>query len=279
MDVGYVKFIPCGNSALSGYIKGYYVHSCMEEGFYTKLTFYQDISTTISIYKDSETTSEGRLRIQTYKKDKGFSTVLAGLVDKYQHVEFYGPLNRLAIVFHPGGINHFLRKPLSNYLRRHFSIFDYFKEDFEELLPRVYGEEDLEIKRNYLDEFFLQHFQLLNEPVLLQAIDCLIRTNSELPKVNELCDELNINRRTLLRKFKKHLGYSLEEYLSVIKFRRALANFKAQKENPKLSGIAHDSSYYDQSDFTNNLKYRSGLTPKELFSQLEIIDDTLFWKH
>lgn len=278
MDLGYVKFISPRNPALAKYIKGYYVHSCKDENFYTKLTFYQNITTTISIYKDSKTTSKGRLRKQSHTKNLGFSTVLAGLVDKYQEVEFFGPLDRLAIVFYPGGLNHFIKKPLSNYLKIHFSIFDYFETDFQKLLPKIYEESNLELKRDYLDEFFIQHFEPLNEPKLLQAINYLVKTENDLLKVNDLSNKLGVNRRTLLRKFKKHLGYSIEEYISVIKFRRALDNFKAQKENLTLSRIAHSSSYYDQSDFTNNLKSRSGLTPKELFSQLEIIDKTLFWK-
>ncbi|MFT5617218.1 MAG: AraC-like DNA-binding protein [Arenicella sp.] len=98
-------------------------------------------------------------------------------------------------------------------------------------------------------------------------------------KVADLAAKLDVSRRTLLRKFKKHLGYSIEEYLSVIKFRKALFNFQNSDTDSKLSDIALDSNYYDQADFNHQVKYRSGMPPKELFKQLEIMDNTLFWKN
>lgn len=277
MDVGHVKFIRPRAPLLAPYIKGYYVHSSADPNFHTELTFYQNITTTISIYRDSVTTSEGRRRYQTYQADKGFSAVLVGLVDKYQEVEFRGPLDRLAIVFYPLGINHFMRSPLSHHLKKHYSIFDYFSEPFQDLLPKVYAESSLETKSDLLDAFFVERFESLAEPKLLSAVEQLLQAEN-LPKVDELAQGLQISRRSLLRKFKKHLGYSVEEYIAVIRFRRALANFQRQQDKPFLTDIAYDSDYYDQADFNHHLKSRSGLTPKQLFAQLQIVDDTLFWK-
>ena len=96
-------------------------------------------------------------------------------------------------------------------------------------------------------------------------------------RVQEIAEELGISRRTLLRNFQKHLFYTPEEYMSVIKFRRALLYYQKQKDAPNLTQIALDSGYYDQPEFSKQLKNRSGLSPKELFSQLEIMDDVLFW--
>lgn len=277
MNIGHVKFIRPKNKELAKLIKGYYVHAAADPNFYSKVTFYQNITTTISVYKDSVTSSEGRLRKQHFKRDKGFTSLLVGLVDKYQEVEFYGPLDRVAIVFYPAGINHFLEEPLSNYLQKHFSKFHGFGREFDMVLTQVYAEQDIESKRNLLDEFFLSTYQPFSEEKLLTAIDTL--TNSiEAIKVEDLARQLEMSRRTLLRKFKKHLGYSIEEYISVIKFRKALLNFQTKKETKGLSGIALDSQYYDQPDFNHQIKSRSELTPKQLFEQLEIVDDVLFWK-
>jgi AraC-like DNA-binding protein len=97
-------------------------------------------------------------------------------------------------------------------------------------------------------------------------------------KVEDLASMLNVSRRTLLRKFKKHLGYSIEKYRKVIKFRMALSHFENNKNNLHLSDAALSSNYYDQADLYHNLKSKSGLTPKQLLEQLEIIDHTLLWK-
>ncbi|MEL7118690.1 MAG: helix-turn-helix domain-containing protein [Bacteroidota bacterium] len=277
MNIGHVKFIQPNHPILRKWIKGYYVHQSEDQNFHTKLTFYQNITTTISIYKDSITTSDGRYRKQTYEAGEGYSKLLAGLVDKYQEVEFVGPLDRLAIVFYPLGLNHFMNQPLGNYLQTHYSFFDYFDEDFQIFLPQVYAEPDLETKRELLDQFFLQHYQELHEPVLLNAVEILTTEDSEI-KVNVLAERLGVSRRTLLRKFKKHLAYSIEEYISVIKFRKALYTFQNNPQNPSMSYIAMESNYYDQPDFNHQIRSRTQLTPKELFEQLKIVDDTLFWK-
>lgn len=277
MDFGHVKFIRPKHLKLDKLVKGYYVHVSDKPDFYSRLTFYQNITTTISIYKDSETNSENRLRKQSYKQDNGFRSLLVGLVDKYQEVEFYGPVNRLAIVFYPGGINHFIKPPLSHFLEKHYSHFSYFEDAFKTFLPLVYNEPSIEKKRDYLDQFLLDNYEAFDEPEILEAIRLL--TNDEhVMKVQDLANKLDISRRTLLRKFKKHLGYSIEEYISVIKFRKALLNFQKSQESNDLTQIAYDSNYYDQADFNHQMKSRSGLTPKELFRQLDIVDDTLFWK-
>lgn len=277
MEIGHVKFIRPKDPKLLSLIKGYYVHSSQDPNFYSKITFYQNITTTISIYKNSITSSQGRLRTQRFDKNQEYTSVLVGLVDKYQEVEFHGPLDRLAVVFYPGGINRFIKAPLSKLLEPHYSSFTYFDESFEAFLPRVYNELILEKKRDLLDAFFLKHYVLFNEPNLLEAMDTLL-SQPDLIKVGELAKKVGVSRRTLLRKFKNHLGYSIEEYISVIKFRRALLNFQQKKSTKELFKIALDSNYYDQADFNHHLKNRSGLTPTELFKQLNIVDNTLFWK-
>ncbi len=277
MNIGHVKFIQPNHPTTKKWIKGYYIHSSPDPDFYTRLTFFQNITTTISIYRDSSTTSEGRLRRQQHQVGSGFSALLVGLVDKYQEVEFYGPLDRLAIVFFPGGINQFIRPPLGTYLKKHYAHFHYFDEAFKTFLPIVYQEDALDKKRDLLDAFLMQHYQILPEPQLMKSIDLLINAE-EVIKVGEVAERLALSRRTLLRKFRKHLGYSPEEYIQVIKFRKALLNFQRSRGMTKLTDIALDSNYYDQADFNHQIKFRSDLTPKELFRQLEIVDDTLFWK-
>ncbi len=262
---------------LTELIKGYYIQVSYDPDFYSKITFYQNITTTISIYKDSVSTIDERLRQEHHKRDNGYKSILVGLVDGYQEVEFFGPVDRLAIVFYPGGLNHFIRRPVGDLLEVPSSFFHDYDDSFASFLPAVYNVDDLEQKRDLLDDFFLKKYQLIQEPQLLQAIKILTSTQ-DIIKVDDLAVTLNLSRRTLLRKFKKHLGYSIEQYISVIKFRRALLSFQSSKTYNKLSDIALDSNYYDQADFNRQLKSRSGLTPKELFKQLNIVDDILFWK-
>ena len=272
-----MRFIKPKHPLLLDLIKGYYVHVSEDKDFYSKVTFYQNITTTISIYKDSKSIINGRHRAEHYQKDAGFKSILVGLVDRYQEVEFFGPVDRLAIVFYSGCLNHFVRPPLGQLLEVPSSFFYQYDDSFDSFLPVVYGVDEIEAKRDLLDSFFLDKYKLLEEPKLIEAIKLLTRPG-DMIKVEELAQQLGVSRRTLLRKFKKHLGYTIEDYISVTKFRRALLNFQKSEGRDSLTDIALDSNYYDQADFSHQLKSRSNLTPKELFSQLNIVDDVLFWK-
>ncbi|MEN0005315.1 MAG: helix-turn-helix domain-containing protein, partial [Bacteroidota bacterium] len=113
--------------------------------------------------------------------------------------------------------------------------------------------------------------------LLFKAVELLTTSDEEL-KVQVLAAKLGVSRRTLLRRFKKYLGYSVEEYMSVIRFRKALSTYQKTKGQEPMSYIAMESNYYDQADFNHHVKARADLTPKELFEQLRIVDNTLFWK-
>lgn len=276
MDKGQVKFIRPKHPELQKYIKGYYLHKALRSDFNSFITFYQNITTTISIYKNTHMESDGRRRAHTYKEGTGFTSLLVGKVDKYQEVEIKGLLDRFAVVFYPVGINHFIDVPLSDLVQLHFSRFTHFDDDFEKFLPVVFDTDSLEKKRDLFDEFLLSKFKPFKENRILLAVEQIVSMEESI-KVQEISDTLGMSRRTLLRLFQKHLAYSPEEYISVVKFRKALLNFQKNQEDHTLADIAYDSSYYDQADFNHQLKTRSGLTPKTLFSTLEIVDDVLFW--
>ena len=276
MEIGTVAFIKPAQSWLQQYIKGYYIHQSDDPHFHAKITFFQNVTSSISIYLDTDFAAKGQDWVRTHAPGKGFTTTFVCKVPNKQNVEFIGPLNRLAIVFYPLGINHFIQAPLSDLIDAGFSTFNYFDELFAALLPQVYEAEKMEVKRGLLDAFFTSQFQEFSEERLLYAVGQILASEDKV-SVENIAKELGVSRRTLLRLFKKHLYYSVEEYIAVVKFRQALYNYQAQQNNPNLTQIAYESNYYDQSDFINQVKSRSGLTPKMLFEQLRIVDDTLFW--
>ncbi len=276
MNVGNVKFIKPKSKHLQQFIKGYYTHTSDDPDFQTQIAFYQNITSCISIYEDTQLSFEGEKVIQTHTEGNGMSAYLVVKVNKCQEVEFRGPLNRLAIVFYPLGLNYFIRCPLSELVTGRYCPFYYFDKAFESLIPRLYATGLMEEKRDMLDDFLNHQFQDFKEKRLIEAVYQIIHQDTNI-KVEALAKQLNMSRRTLLRLFKKHLYYSVEEYCSIVKFRKSLLHYQSQ-DKIKLTEIALESDYYDQADFNHQFKYRTGMPPKALFSKLEIMDDVLFWK-
>ena len=222
-------------------------------------------------------TWDGLSRTHTYAPDQDYLTLLVGKFDRSREIVMQGPLNKLSIVFHPLGLNHFVNVPLSLLVADHFSFFTHFGETFEELLPKLFTSSSLTEKRDILDGFFLQQFRSFEEGRLKRAVNQILESDESV-KVSQLSDLLGLSRKTLLRLFQKHLGYTVESYISVVKFRKALIAYQQKKTKPLLTEIAYEGNYYDQAHFIHDFKAKTGLNPKQLYSQLQTLEEGLFWK-
>jgi methylphosphotriester-DNA--protein-cysteine methyltransferase len=64
--------------------------------------------------------------------------------------------------------------------------------------------------------------------------------------------------------FKHFSGFSPKLFSRIIRFQSALNHYG--KKEKKLTEIAYDAGYYDQSHFIQDFKEFSGHSPKEYFS-------------
>ena len=188
-----------------------------------------------------------------------------------------GTFHKLSIVFHPLGINHFLEPPLSQLAEDHFSFFDYFGSEFDVLLDQVFAVDQLEAKRDLLDDFFIKKYVGFSEDRLSFAVQEILDNEASV-SIQSLADTLQISRKTLLRLFKKHLAISPTDYKSIVKFRKALIAYQNKKNRPSLADLAYTVDYYDQSDLNFHFKQKTGQTPQELFKILKTIEKGLFWQ-
>lgn len=261
---------------LKRYIKLYYIHTASESDFYQRIIYYPNYTTTLNIYQHSQLSWTEYSRTHSFTPNPGFLSLLVAKFDRSREIITQGPLDKLSIVFHPLGLNYFLDVPLSSLISDHFSFFTHYGESYEALLIQLFKEPKLERKRDLLDQFFLKMYRPFAEERLIQAINYIL-TSEEPIRVSRLSDKLGISRKTLLRLFQKHLGYSVETYLSVVRFRKALIAYQESEEKPTLTEVAYTSQYYDQSDFIHQFKAKSGLSPGQLYAQLKTLKEGLFW--
>lgn len=261
---------------LKKYIKLYYVHYSHDPDFYEQSTYFPNFTVTLNVYRHSKVVWDDLSRTHLPDPQVRFQILLVGKFDKSRSITTQGKFQKLSIVFHPLGLNHFVKEPLATIIQDHFSFFNYFGPAFDKLLDRVFAMDDLEKKRVLLDDFFIQNWCGFEEERLIHAVNRILNTNGQIP-VKQLADELNISRKTLFRLFKKHLDYSPTEYRSIVKFRKALHNYQSKTSKPNLSSLAYESDYYDQSDFNHQFKEKTGCSPQQLFAQLKTIDKGLYW--
>ena len=104
--------------------------------------------------------------------------MLVGKINKSRRIITEGAFNKITIVFHPLGLNHFVKVPLGELLAEHFSFFDYYGADFDKLLWQVFESLSIEEKRDLLDDFFLNRFIPFQEERLKNAVQQIIETEN-----------------------------------------------------------------------------------------------------
>jgi AraC-like DNA-binding protein len=267
------------NDALAAkYISCYYFHVSYDPDFTKRFFFYPNYNHALTIYKGSQTTltDEGSLVVPS--AEDNISSFYTVNVDKNFRVELNGIFNKIGVVFNPLGINHFLGQPLCEVFNSDIAVFNYFGNDFEKVLQQVYDEEDSDKKVSLLDAFFHSRYKGFEEPVVKSAVAEILNSNGSV-RVEELSDKLQVNRKTLLRLFKKHLCCSVEEYKKLVMFRNALNYSQQAGESATLTDVALYSLYYDQAHFIKHFKSVAKLPPKQLLSSLTKLgsQEVVYW--
>ena len=265
------KTIVPRDKSLLKHIAYYYFHESQDEHFSKDIVYHPHYLVALNVYSKVKVKwdENGKTYVPTTSDEK--EVILTVNNKTSREVRLRGVFNKIGIVFHPLGINHFIDTPLCQLLKStRASTFNYFGDAFLDTSRAVFDASTLADKRNVLDTFFKERFKGFEDERILKAID-LIFNASDIPSAQELADSLAISRKTLLRLFKTHLCFSVQEFKSVVKFRKALVLYHESINKPPLSHVAYDTKYYDQSDFINHFKSITGLNPVKFFSSINTI--------
>lgn len=259
------------------HIAYYYFHKSDDSNFQNKFFFYPNYKHALTVYKNADTHLSEQGSEILPSTDERFTVFYAVNTNKNLSVSLNGVFDKIGIVFNPIGINHFLNVPLSDVFTPFISELSVFGKDFEELLQRVFSESDTDLKIDLLDNFFKQRLVAFDEPILKKAVAEILNSNGAI-RVEELSHLLNVNRKTLLRLFKKHMCCSVEEYKKLVMFRNAL-NFSQQGDGLlSLTDVALYNLYYDQAHFIKQFKSITKLSPKTLLSKItKLGNQEVYW--
>ena len=255
---------------LKQYISYYYFDSVDKNIGFDTTTYYPHYKNALTINKGVKSIENESATINDYSEKK-YSVNYTALQKYCFRVKRRTPYERVGIVFKPLGINNFLPNDLANYSNSPtINNFEYFENKLESISPDLFHKSQQEAVI-LLDHFFENNLDKFSNS-RMKTIISKIHTCSANITVSQLSDELNMNRRTLLRLFKKHLLCSPKNYLSVVQFRLALNSYRI-KNKSNLTDIAYESNYYDQSDFINHIKSITGFSPKRFFKELKHIGE------
>lgn len=104
----------------------------------------------------------------------------------------------------------------------------------------------------------------------LQEIGDYIVSEPEMNlKVNELAQKIYISKYYFIKEFRKEMGLSPHSFHIQNRIRKAQ---RLLEENMKVTDVAIEMGFYDQSHFVKTFKSIVGITPTEYISSLERLD-------
>lgn len=224
------------NKLLRQHIQYFYISNYEEKPVRKTFVMYPMINNSVSIQDNFfSTLSNYQFNFLEYEPRKlnlntlnRFTKPLTAKVD--------GVTKVLSIVFKPGGFNFFCDKPLGEIVPSIHAQFYEWDDKSAELNELLYCF-DIELLREKLEKILLSMYRDYENEVLFDALGLLHQDYTQF-NVEELEKTLRVNRKTLLRQFKKHIGVSITDYRRILRFREAIS---LQPNNENLTRLAYET--------------------------------------
>jgi AraC-like DNA-binding protein len=141
----------------------------------------------------------------------------------------------------------------------------------EELLNTESAAAQIDVLSRYLyTQVIKNNYQ--NDNVLSSALSEILNSKGTI-SLRELLLKLNVSERTLERRFQETIGLSPKMFSRICRFQASLGLLRKNKFT-RLSDIAYENEYADQSHFIRAFKEFSGFTPNDFQKQFnEVIEN------
>jgi AraC-like DNA-binding protein len=212
---------------------------------------------------------------QSYLLPRSF--VIGQLTEVYE-VEPSGDTGTFFVCFKPNGFFPFSTIPIKKMENTAISLKKLFGEDGQIIEQKIINAKTHLERINIIESFLFTQLTKKNlvKNTIKSAVETIVTANGQL-SVDELGECLSINPRSLERQFSSQVGLSPKKLLKIIRLQTSL-KMMLNKDLKKLSDIAYENEYFDQSHFNKDFKEFTGLTPKDFYSsslKMSLIFDTL----
>lgn len=198
-------FLTCKPApALAPYIAYYYVHQSFSQDFDKTFTYYPHFKHALTAYQSSSHCLLNDMTAKVLPDVDASPIIYSKLQKKIGTVHLQGIFQKIGIVFQPLGMHHFIHENYTELFSNHVNYVSCFGINFEQVLDLVFAAEEIQEKAALLDSYFLEHKINFSEARLQKAVQ-LIMESEGMIAVQDLAEELEVSRKTLLRLFQKHL--------------------------------------------------------------------------
>jgi AraC-like DNA-binding protein len=172
----------------------------------------------------------------------------------------------IAARFHPDGFLPFSAYPIQQMENKAIALTNLFNIEVIALEQAVIHAITNEERITIISTFLIAQLELaeVRDRITQLSIDALLSSNGQV-NVEELAEQLKINRRQLERKFSSAIGLSPKQLSKVIRLQNTLKMMSLQQFT-SLTSLAYENGYYDQAHFIKDFKEFTGLSPKQFYA-------------
>ena len=270
------SYIP-ESEELKKYIDLFYVFTREKPGDISYIAF-PHTDTAISLFENAEIIrSKGEVTIQIPAEKKQQHAI--EVVGKYTSpffVHYKGDVKELAIVFKPLGISYFIEGAVSSITPGYSGPYN--DTDWLSVIPSLFGEATEKLQISLLEKFLLTRLQKPDLRLMHKALEYLEDLSQEY-SIAQIASLVGMNLKTFQRHVYRHLGCSPSDYRRIARFRHSLRSGLITTEIKKLTTLAYDSNYYDQSYFVREYKKLTRHSPRQFFNTISLLDDRkIIWE-
>jgi AraC-like DNA-binding protein len=264
------------NPILKKHIDYFYFLSADSPAHKSLFYCFPKTSTPLSINRNAKQTfSQGSLISRGINPAKNtYSAAVLGMFTQPFLIKERGHVDEVTIVFRPLGINNFITKPFNKVASQNAQHFYEWNDDnYELFLREFFAASSHSKKARLLEEFLLTRYKAFTLQSKLEKVIELLQGETKLGEIALLA---GWSEKTLYRNFTSHLGISPAGFRTILRFRSSLKEKIFSPEVKRLTNIALNNNFYDQSYFIKTYKKLTGQNPKSFFEAIEKLADKKF---
>lgn len=268
-------------SILKKHIQYYYFLKSEDVNFRSEYYSFPNTNQALNIHKHADVTI-GKDEVHVDGNEQASpKLILQGHYDRPLHVLLTGPMDKITIIFKPLGINHFIKNPFAKVASNASQLFLEWNsyENYNLFLSSFFSTNDNEERLLLLESFLLSTYVEVPMYQLLNKAIFLLEDIEQATSIHDIAELFNYSDRHFSRIFKEYTGLSPRAFRKIARFRNSLLNKATQENFKKLTTLAYESNYYDQSYFIKIFKKLTNKQPSLFFQKtMTLADDKLFFE-
>jgi AraC-like DNA-binding protein len=189
-----------------------------------------------------------------------------GQITSPLEIEPTGRTGLVAARFHPDGFLPFALMPINEMHNKAVPLQLAFGKAGMQLENEVVKAATAEHRIQLIESFLLNKLQTaeVTDRIAKLGVEALLKSKGLL-SVDELTEQLQVNRRQMERKFSAAIGLSPKQLMKIIRLQATLKMMN-DKKFTSLTSLAYENGYYDQAHFIKDFKEFTGVSPKEFYA-------------